>query len=241
MTKFYVFGGGGYLADAFLSTQTQLSTIAMPRDLLPTEEGVYIDFSFPTNFNDDETMAKYKETILSRCLMCKELNSRYIYIGSISSIHRATSNYGRRKAEVEDSVKRNGGIILRLGLILEWENPGGRFKEFLDQLENLPALISPSKDTFELWNLRLNSAFDSINSIVVASSEKNDYVARGVFKSSLYEVVREYSLISSRNFLSAPSILSRFLQILVRYKYVPCPDAVRSLAVSRDLSEMRFI
>jgi hypothetical protein len=241
MTTCHVFGIGGYLADAFLSTQTKLSTFAMSRDQLPTKEGVYIDFSFPTNFSDEETMEKYIETILSRCLMCKELNSRYIYIGSMSSIHRASSNYGRRKAEVEDGVKRNGGIILRLGLILDWQNPGGRFKEFLDQLENLPALISPSKDTFELWTMPLSLAFESINSIVVAGTKKNDYVARGVFKSSLYEVVREYSLISSRNFLSAPSILSRFLQILVRYKCVPCPDAIRSLAVSRDLSEMSFI
>lgn len=221
MTTFYVFGRGGYLADAFLSTQTKLSTFAMPRDQLPAEEGVYIDFSFPTNFNDEKTMAKYMEVILSRCLICKELNSRYIYIGSISSIHRATSNYGKRKAEVEDSVKGNGGIILRLGLILDWQKPGGRFKELLDQLENLPALISPSKDTFKLWTLRLDLAFNSINSIVVARLEENDYVARGVFKSSLHEVVREYSLISGRNFLSAPSILSRFVQILVDVSTFP--------------------
>jgi hypothetical protein len=59
-------------------------------------------------------------------------------MGSHSSKSISISNYGRSKLFAEQIVFRNGGIILRLGLVKSLSNPGGRFEELQTLLQKLP-------------------------------------------------------------------------------------------------------
>lgn len=97
-----------------------------------------LDCGFPKRYKNKSTRTLYFRSLGYRLGETKKWKIPYIYLGSFSSSSQVLSNYGEMKLAAENLVLAHAGIILRLGLIVNHVNPGGRFRELLRIANKFP-------------------------------------------------------------------------------------------------------
>lgn len=138
--KIGIYGGNGYLGSSVFKEfkQHNLEVRVLGRDQHPANLGLthIIDASFPANYKDKHITQEYFELLEKR--LEKSIGINYIYLGSYSSIGVVRSIYGKTKKKAEKIVRERGATVLRVGLVVDESNPGGRFSQLNEIIEKAP-------------------------------------------------------------------------------------------------------
>ncbi len=144
--KVGIIGTNGYLGAVAKNViqESGHAVIDLPKHVLPqayrdnTHLDLVLDCGFPRHYKKKNTMKIYFRDLDNRLRHNYKQGIPYVYIGSFSSKSQVMSNYGKRKLAAEKRVIENGGTILRLGLVINHFNPGGRFRELLIAANKMP-------------------------------------------------------------------------------------------------------
>ena len=153
-----IIGSNGYLGEALFHILSknghqikeidfqyfdEIDHCSEPIDLL-------IDCGFPRNIHNKKISTRYLAQLEQRLLVSKENGIKYMYVGSLSEDIESNSAYGRVKAISTNLVKKYGGCVIRSGLGVDLEKPGGRYKELLDLHNRIPIKIIPNERFFPI-------------------------------------------------------------------------------------------
>ena len=163
-----LYGGTGYLGQQIISA-------LQARDLnfVLLEEGssvsnlasvsAIIDCGFPRKIHKKLVRKNYEKQFFKKIdQMCKIRKIPYVYLGSFSSAETSLSHYGRVKYFAEKLVIDRGGMVLKLGLIVSTDKPGGRFLELAKIMRVIPFSLVPHPDYFPIRTTNLNDLLDHI-------------------------------------------------------------------------------
>ena len=161
--------GTGYLGQQIANylNQEKHNCIILNRHQSVTSTVSYIvDASFPRNYRNAQILRDYLNLLENRLTQSRISESKYVYIGSYSSLSLKNSKYGLGKKAAEDLVIQYSGTVLRLGLVIDPNNPGGRYLEFLKLVRKIPIHFIIPKSWCPVYVTKLNSALDSIHTII---------------------------------------------------------------------------
>jgi hypothetical protein len=210
-----------------------LQATSLGREQLPSGSCPVVDFSMPRNIRQSSTRISYHELIMRRVSSAVGGRSHYIYAGSISSLDPVVSQYGKLKRLVEDDVKSRGGSVLRLGLVVDFERPGGRFSNLIQILDRLPIAVVPSFNCFQLYVTSPEGMVQSIVQLAKHHTGVSDYLCHDTREGSLGELVGTYWRLKDRPYRVMPVLLSSLLLHTVRYLPHAKFDPLRALTVRR--------
>jgi predicted transcriptional regulator with HTH domain len=226
-----IYGSNGYLGKSICASYPK--TLKIDRNaLVDSELDVIIDCSFPNGNEKQSVTAKYLDLIHRRAQYYKSLNIRYIYLGSYSSIHPLKNKYGRVKYRAEQLVLEQNGIIVKLGLVVNSNNPGGRYFELTKILKKMPILVLPHERTFEIFVDREHEVIQSLstwNQLKPAST----YLLKTTKKSSLGIVAGD--ALPTKSTFSLGPISSYLLEKVVRSLPSDFLGALKGISVKRSL------
>jgi hypothetical protein len=138
--KIGIYGGNGYLGSSVLNAlkEHNIEVRVLARDQCPANLGLthIIDASFPANYKHKHITQEYFERLEKR--VEKSIGLNYVYLGSYSSVGVVRSVYGETKKKAEEMVRERGATVLRLGLVVDENNPGGRFSQLKELIEKAP-------------------------------------------------------------------------------------------------------
>lgn len=226
-----VYGSSGYLGTLFRGQH--LNLICLGRNDDPVPGFVHVDFSFPNEKYTKLEYRNYQQAILTRATLCRESKSKYIYIGSISSIEPIVSKYGLHKHLVEEIVKSADGSILRLGLVFNESQPGGRHAKLITLIRLIPVLPIPNRSTFQLFITNESDAVSSINTMITAE-ETLECIAKGTYEKNIGWLLEKFARNSNKRTIHLGIKLSRVLEALVRNSNFYFLDSLKSLTVKRS-------
>lgn len=137
--KIGVYGHKGYLGNYVVRIlrAAGFDVTCLDRSFLPNsfQFEIILDASVPKEVFDRKIVNEYLALINQRIW---KSNSYYIYFGTKSNDIRAKSKYSMIKREVEEVVKFHGGHIVRFGLIVDSDCPGGKYAELLNRSQKIP-------------------------------------------------------------------------------------------------------
>jgi hypothetical protein len=160
-----VFGGNGYLGQQITSAfqAHDLSFVLLEEASTDSDLAfinVIIDCGFPRKIHKKLVRTNYKRQFLKRTDQIQKIP--YIYLGSFSSAEDSLSHYGQVKHFSEKLVIERGGMVLKLGLIISAEKPGGRYLELANIVKFFPLSLIPHSDYFPIRTTKLNDFLDYI-------------------------------------------------------------------------------
>ena len=161
--------GTGYLGKQFRNylNREKHSCIILDRHQPETHAiSIVIDASFPRNYKDISIFRQYLCLLEDRLVLSETSGSKYIYIGSYSSGSQVSSKYGLGKKAAEDLVLQHSGTVLRLGLVVDQDNPGGRYLEFLNFLRKIPLRFIFPEGWCPVYVTELRSALNFLHTII---------------------------------------------------------------------------
>ena len=242
MINLQIYGSGGYLGSEIMSTTPPDGIVIhrLQRDQLPTHPGVVLDLSVPTQPKSSIEIETYQQLISQRTVAAGSAGCTYIYAGSTSSAGAASSAYGLLKQKTEDIVKSHGGIVVRFGLICNWEKPGGRFKELIKTLGRLPIVPCPDEREMQLFLTSHTCAVNSIFNACTFDFQDNDYISFGTTEGSLGGIARSYADLHRKRTMHVPRYFVKILLNLV--KLIPNRlDPIKSLTTHRNIAYLPTI
>jgi predicted transcriptional regulator with HTH domain len=236
MYKVGVYGWNGYLGNSICANYPK--TLKIDRaSLIDSGMDVVIDCSFPVGKLKKSVTARYLELIHQRACYYKLLNIKYIYLGSYSSIQPVKNDYGRVKFLAEQLVLQENGIVVKLGLVVNSKNPGGRYFELVKILKKVPVLVLPHKSTFEIFIDREYEVIQSLstwNELNPAST----YLLETTKKCSL-GIVAQNALPTKLNYSLGP-FSSHLLEQAVRFLPSDVLGPIKGISVKRSL-DFRYL
>jgi len=242
MINLQIYGLGGYLGSEITSTTTPDGIVIhrLQRDQWPTHPGVVLDLSVPTQPKSSLEIETYQQLISQRTVAASSVGCTYIYAGSTSSAGTASSAYGLLKQQTEDIVKSHGGIVVRFGLICNWEKPGGRFKELIETLGRLPIVPCPDEREMQLFLTSHRCAVNTIFNACTFDFQDNDYISLGTTEGSLGGIARSYADLHHKRTMHLPRHFVKISLNLV--KLIPNRlDPIKSLTTHRNISHLPTI
>lgn len=225
-----IYGSGGYLGSLIASSKEfEEEVVKLGRDDSPSTERV-IDCGFPRNYSNAEVLSQYFETIANRLERVKFCSGRYVYLASMSSLSRHPSNYGLAKSTAESLVQASGGTLLRLGLVIDFDAPGGRFAQLARLVASVPIVPIPHRSRFRLLVTPASAvgpaatlAFEDPQSAQMIIQEASHWTTLGDL---LYEIA---GVIGVRT-LQMPLWATRSLEVTSRHLKLGWLDNLSSLA-----------
>ena len=168
-----VFGANGYLGKETLDL---CSTINVPSTALGRNidavdisilDGltIVIDCGFPRDYYHREISRLYLEEIEKRARFCNQHGIKYVYLTTFTSIVSDKSKYARLKNSLETSIESLGGELLRLGLVIDSNKPGGRFLELYSIVNKLPVVLIPSSNWFPVFTCSLSGYLAEVKNL----------------------------------------------------------------------------
>jgi len=242
MINLQIYGLGGYLGSEITSTTPPDGIVIhrLQRDEWPTHPGVVLDLSVPTQPKSSLEIETYQLLISKRAVAAGSTGCTYIYAGSTSSAGTASSAYGLLKQQTEDIVKSHGGIVVRFGLICNWDNPGGRFKELIETLGRLPVVPCPDEREMQLFLTAHTCAVNSIFKACTFDFQDNDYISFGTTEGSLGGIARSYADLLNKRTIRIHRYLVKISLNMV--KLIPNRfDPIKSLTTHRDIAHLPTI
>jgi hypothetical protein len=159
----------GYLGNAVVDVLNlnEINFVCLPRSVNEIREEDFatithvIDCAFPRNYMDAIVYDLYVSEVINRISQFKVGGQKYLYLGSFSSVNGGYSEYGKRKRKIEDVVTESEFEVLRVGLVLDPTNLGGRALEFQNVLNRLPIVPLPHRSWFPLYVTNLQTSLDA--------------------------------------------------------------------------------
>lgn len=238
--KVGIIGTSGYLG-AIAKNVIQESghaVIDLPKHNLPqtymdkTHLDLVLDCGFPRHYKEKNTMKIYFRDLDHRLMHNHKQGIPYVYIGSFSSKSQVMSNYGEKKLAAENRVIECGGTILRLGLVINHFNPGGRFRELLIVANKLPVrpafptnwcpLIITFEDDFK----------KGISSVIHLLNRLPQEIAITSVEMDLSEVLSRYT--EPKYELRINDFLTSQLMKMVKFLPVKNLDNLKSIAFKKS-------
>lgn len=151
-----IVGSNGYLGATLMRNLQKKNVHVYPigREFLKDETFPELDFiidsGFPRNIHNKNVKMEYFKNLTSRLEHCSSQNTTYLYFGSLSSHSPATSKYGTAKREAENLVVSMRGRVIRFGLVVDRQEPGGRYLELVKNLRSFPVILVPHPDYFPI-------------------------------------------------------------------------------------------
>jgi hypothetical protein len=222
--KIGVYGGTGYLGT--LVTENLANTVPISRSKLE-RFSIILDLSFPNSHTTKKCVRNYLELIERRSIFCNENGIQYFYAGSYSSIAPVTSKYGEIKGKAEKLVLKNGGSVLKYGLIVNFSQPGGRHKQLINRIENWHLIPIPDERYFKI---NATKEQDFLKSILILEKLKAgcEYFLNKTFETSLSQIVR--NSLPDRKHLNLGITLSCIIKLGVQLLPARKIDPLKSIA-----------
>ena len=242
MINLQIYGLGGYLGREITLTTPPDGIVIhrLQRDEWPTHPGIVLDLSVPTQPKSSQEIETYQQLVCKRAVAAGSMGCTYIYAGSTSSAGTASSAYGLLKQQTEDVAKSHGGIVVRFGLIYNWENPGGRFKELVKILGRLPIVPCPDEQEMQLFLTSHTCAVNSIFHTCTFDFQHNDYISLGTTEGSLGGIARSYADLHNKRTIRIQRHLIKILLKLIQA--IPNRlDPLKSLTTHRDIAHLPTI
>jgi hypothetical protein len=186
---------------------------------------IILDFAFPTKRITRKIRKAYLSNLLLNLSIANSLRMKYVYLGSYSSNPRSKSKYGALKREAEKLVLKKGGNILRVGLIVDYEKPGGRFKQFVEINKKLPVVIQFPLD----WcPISVTSSLEFENSILKVLKNQEEFIIKEIG----HQIAFNDLIFQSSDSVHVIHISERILQVVSTiFRFVPLGklDFLRSI------------
>lgn len=125
-----------------------------------------IDCGFPRNYYEKGLDSAYLLEIDRRKHFFEGLGPKYIYIGTFTGIATRSTQYSLIKQKAEEILETFGATILRAGLIVSHDRPGGRYQELHEVLEKFPVILIPNEDWFPLIVTDLDDFTDHLSKLL---------------------------------------------------------------------------
>jgi hypothetical protein len=227
--KIGVYGSTGYLGT--LVTKNLANAIPITRCKLE-KYTIILDLSFPNGQTTKKCIKNYLQLIERRSIFCKQNRIQYFYAGSYSSIAPVTSKYGEIKRKAESIVLGNEGSVLKYGLIVNFNKPGGRHKQLINQIENWHLIPLPHEKYFKI---NATKEQDFLESILMLEKLKagSEFFLNKTFEISLNQIVRRS--LSERKYLNLGTILSYIIKSGVQLLPVRKMDPLKSIAKHKQV------
>ncbi len=240
MIRVGIFGSNGYLGNALVDVLNlnEIKFVCLPRSVNEIREEDLatithvIDCAFPRNYMDAIVYDLYVSEVINRISQFKVGGQKYLYLGSFSSVNGGYSEYGKRKRKIEDVVTESEFEVLRVGLVLDPTNLGGRALEFQNVLNRLPIVPIPHRSWFPLYVTNLQTFKDSVLKFIFEGSVEGLCVAK---LSTLSSVTSQLTL-GKRQFdipRGLTSIIVSFIRIIPLKKL----DSLRSICIRFPLEQ----
>jgi hypothetical protein len=153
-----IFGSSGYLGQqsALICKSLKIDYVCLDRSVDKHNEDFLkritqvIDCGFPRNYYKKGLDSAYLLEIHRRKYFFESLGSKYIYIGTFTGVATRSTHYSQIKQKAEEILETFGATILRTGLIVSQDWPGGRYRELGEMLEKFPISLIPNENWFPL-------------------------------------------------------------------------------------------
>jgi dTDP-4-dehydrorhamnose reductase len=234
-----IYGSNGYLGNALKSVDSKFKCLR--RFDGPLAGFVHIDFSFPNGDADEIEFLAYLELIRKRASVCREFSSKYVYIGSMSSVPPINSIYGKRKKTTEDLVLSLGGNILRLGLVVNQIKPGGRYLELREMVKRFPVIPITHEKYFQLFITEENAALTSMIAMLKSTVLGQTLIADGTLEKNLGYVLKEIAQSQRKRTLGLGVGLTRAFEFIVKKCNLRFLDSLRSLTATRTIGAQEHL
>jgi hypothetical protein len=192
-----IFGGSGYIGQEFVRLcedfHIEVEVLNRETTVYPRNVSCVVDFSFPSRYRDDLEVGNYLEIYKSRLKNSREIGIPYYYIGSYSSQSPRLSEYGKLKKVFESFATEFDATIIRAGLVVDLQHPGGRFQQLVKLLRIAPCIpVFPS----DWCPLQITFLDDLLGSLILLSSELDRSTKREVIEVTSYRTNLSDFLIS---------------------------------------------
>jgi len=191
---------------------------------------IVFDAAFPTGGIDSKVEIEYLRRLASNFHLTSTSQITYYYLGSHSANKKSKSRYGNLKSKAEREVILNGGQILRVGLVIDSQNPKGRFLQFLRLTSKLPFIpVFPDK-----WLPIVTTTLDefklSIKSLVI---DQRDQIVQNLgVKSDINKLLNEYAGAKMR--VRVPEIFLYVAMYSSRLVYLGPLDSLKSVLYKEE-------
>lgn len=91
----------------------------MPKKGFPPAGSTVVFFAWPTADRRWNTQRRFGDVVEVWSRVCRQNKVRFIFISSTQASDATASTYGRGKRRAEKLVLENGGIVLRVGLVID--------------------------------------------------------------------------------------------------------------------------
>jgi hypothetical protein len=206
-----VFGSNGYLGSETISLcrANNIRSVALGRKIEDLDSSILdglvaiIDCGFPRDYYRVKSSHDYLKQIKKRARFCNERGIKYVYLTTFTSIISDNSKYARLKNSAETSVELLGGELLRLGLVVDLSNPGGRFLELNSIIRRLPIVLIPSSNWFPVFTCTLSEYLAEIKTFLQNGSLSIHQIGKIQPLSELIEEVsKDKKVLKLSNFIT---------------------------------------
>ena len=193
-----IFGANGYLGSEtlYLCRATNIPSVALGRRIEDLDSSILnqlvtiIDCGFPRDYYRVKSADDYLKQVQKRAKFCNQRGIKYVYLTTFTSVISDNSKYARLKNSTERLVELLGGELLRLGLVIDLDNPGGRFLELNSMVRRLPIVLIPSSKWFPIFTCTLNEYLAEIQSFLQNGFLSTHHIGK---RQSLSELISEVS------------------------------------------------
>jgi hypothetical protein len=169
-----VFGVHGYLGGETLKLciDLKIPCVSLGRQIDAIDISILdgltliIDCGFPRDYYRRKTAGEYLKEIEKRVSFCHQYGIKYVYLTTFTSTVSDKSKYARLKNLLEEHIEMLGGELLRLGLVIDSINPGGRFLELQSIIQKLPVVLIPSLNWFPIFTCPLNAYLAEVKNLL---------------------------------------------------------------------------
>lgn len=194
-----VFGANGYLGQETveLCRIRNVEYVSLSRKIedlgasLLSDLTTIIDCGFPRDYYHARRARDYLKQVEKRSEFCSGHGIQYVYLTTFTSVISNKSKYARLKNSAEDIVEAFGGELLRLGLVVDLVNPGGRYLELCSIIQKLPIVFVPNSDWFPVFTCTIDEYRREIESLLRNGSLINGHIGK---LQSLSDVIGEVSI-----------------------------------------------
>lgn len=213
-----IFGGNGYLGKEAVKIclAQNHEVVYLGREIVSTEVTILeklnliIDCGFPRDYYKIGVGDLYLRELTERFRVAQKLKVKYLYLTSFSTLKFGNSTYAKIKDNSESIANQFGVQLLRLGLVIDRDSPGGRYKELIQLVRSSPVILIPHKSWFPVMVCQLDEYLDSLNLFINGSDFREREVG---YISSLTEIL-EWSFPNKHAIRLGPIATSSLVRLI---------------------------
>jgi hypothetical protein len=229
-----IYGANGYLGSAFKDSNRGFLSLGRLEN--PKSGYLHVDFSFPQENADEEEFSNYLDLLRHRLKECSNTKSGYLYIGSISSLLPVVSRYGKRKRTAEELVLMAGGSVLRLGLVIDENSPGGRYKKLVKAISFLPVVPVTDPEYFQLFVITIENALGAVIRGIRLANRNLDLIADENVETNLGQLLLGLAKSRNKRVITLSGRLTGAMEFILRNTSINSLDPLKSLTVRRSIT-----